>query len=492
MQLADIRSAYFSAMSRDGAVQLYQQLDLDNPDPDRRVLYRGGSPVHFAARYVDHPAVQFLLERAVDTSPDEDGRTPLHYLAESDDRPAPPAPGDIGAVTEALLDAGVSALRKDSNGQTCYHEAALHANAELLETLAGRGVRLTLTDSEGNTGLHLACSARGGDRPRTIRAFLSAGVDPDVKNNMAQTAKDIAIANGDKQSAALLSGVDEAAADPDATPEQAELRLKAGGMSLHQAVYRQDAEAIAALLALGADPNEISDDHDSVGGLAAMTPLGLAVRSLDVPSIAALLAGGAEPDFKNDQGRTAICYLFSYDTDVRLLGKAFQEHAVDKAVALLSEHGCDLNAEVTAELDTLCCFALRTDYGSGWLSRTTYTGLVIDTLIKLGVDVNKANRLGGTPLMYCCAADLNDVEDVQLSLLEAGADVSAKDDSGATALHYVARRTYPARPMPQLAELLFDFGDPEVSAVDNTGQTALEIATEKQDDALVKLLLGKM
>ena len=44
----------------------------------------------------------------------------------------------------------------------------------------------------------------------------------------------------------------------------------------------------------------------------------------------------------------------------------------------------------------------------------------------------------------------------------------------------------------EMAELLFDFGDPKLGHVNNDGKTALEIATDLNNEEFVKFLLIKM
>jgi len=44
----------------------------------------------------------------------------------------------------------------------------------------------------------------------------------------------------------------------------------------------------------------------------------------------------------------------------------------------------------------------------------------------------------------------------------------------------------------EMAELLFDFGDPKLEHVNNEGKSALEIATELNNEEFVKFLLTKM
>jgi ankyrin repeat protein len=459
----------------------------------------------------------------------------------------PIAPGDVSKAAERLLDGGVSAARKDEGGMTCYLVAAKSGNDELVQVLVDRGVRVTGTDARGSTGLHLACEAveraserveqlkktleralsrdaearqrvldRGGteqelanlrlDTPgaqaeydaevrkaegcvNLVKAFVQAGVDTSVKNDDLQTAMDIATRQGvDKRIGMLLAGGSD-----EAGGEQSELLVKAGGKSLHQAVYRHDEEAVRALIALGADVNQISDDTQSVGSLAGNTPLALALRPpFDLALADILLQAGADANFRNDQSSTALASLFSHDTNIRVEPRHLQDNVPGKLVALMKQYNCDLNAGVNAELDTLLCHAIRSPYGgSALVGRKSFKRAVVDALMKQRVDVNKANAEGGTPLMYCCEGSFDAMEDIEISLLEAGADVNARDKNGATPLHYAASNSRAGDAL-QLARQLFDFGKPDVGAVNNAGKTPLDIAGDQGNEPLVKLLLGKM
>jgi ankyrin repeat protein len=82
------------------------------------------------------------------------------------------------------------------------------------------------------------------------------------------------------------------------------------------------------------------------------------------------------------------------------------------------------------------------------------------------------------------------MENVQVALLEQGAEVSAADRNGDTALHYAARND-DKNGAKVLCEMLLEFGA-AAAAVNNAGKTALDIATEIGNEPLVKLLLAKI
>lgn len=72
-----------------------------------------------ARRAAQGPSAAMLKQRSAGSVVDEDGRTPLHFLAEFD---------DIGSLSRAWIAAGVDVNRKDADGRTAL-EVALWRNA---------------------------------------------------------------------------------------------------------------------------------------------------------------------------------------------------------------------------------------------------------------------------------------------------------------------------------------------------------------------------
>jgi ankyrin repeat protein len=144
---------------------------------------------------------------------------------------------------------------------------------------------------------------------------------------------------------------------------------------------------------------------------------------------------------------------------------------------------------VNDDSDTILNLACTFPRGTGY-NHYTLKGVIIEEALKYNADINLANLLGETPLMWACKNDFDVMENFQIQFLEGGADVKAKDREGNTALHYAAMNDSKTG-AKTLAEILLEFGtDP--AAVNNAGKSALDIATENGNEALVKLLVSKL
>ena len=111
--------------------------------------------------------------------------------------------------------------------------------------------------------------------------------------------------------------------------------------------------------------------------------------------------------------------------------------------------------------------------------------------MKENCDVNSTNLDGQTALMFLCASRDTEAQDLQIQVLESEADIEATDKNGDTPLIYTARNRN-ASIGKEMAELLFDFGNPKLEHVNNDGKSALEIATDLNNEEFVKFLLTKM
>ena len=492
-----------------------------------------------AAKNADPRALELLFNEGLDPNTVDDySRTLLHQAAKKEWGFYRPERNDMIDVVNLLLDKNVNVLRKEDNEKmVCYHYAAKAGNYEFVETLAKRGTKLNMVDKRGNTGIHLAADAvkhaisslkhsendlerakkrsndfinerlaNGWDMDRikkymegqrvptadeeerkhraieekvedyfkTVKAFNDGGVDIDEKNEYGETALRFAINGNAKKIAAYLNG----------TLDNNDNTVTAGGMTLHQAAQKNDADAIRALAALGADMNEfLNDEKYNHGGCTA---LGIACSFLRPDAALALLKCGADPSIKDNNGNVAVSYILSPDVLASLNLSTFEEKRIERILDALIDSGFDLNMFVNENSDTLLNLACSSSRGTSYNGHSTKR-TVIDYVLKNSVDVNIANRFGESPLMHACEKDFEIMENVQIRLLEIGANVNAKDEKSDTALHYAARNTSKAG-AKTLADMLVEFGA-DITEGNNEGKTALDIATEQNNEPLVKLLL---
>ena len=525
---------------RDEVIQVYLKAIEENKGQEAKL-----NELAFLAADFAHPeALRILFEAGVSpTVIGSYGFTLLHYLARQDEsnyvlKPA----GAVAETTAFLLDNNVSALRKDENeGMTCYHYAARKGLAEMVQTMVKRGTKLNMTDSDGNTGIHIACEyvkhamsnveikkkevetseknyASTVERCRSngmsdeqiaqyvdnnmsnpperakqhyeaavknvedffllVKAFAEGGVDIGEKNSYGQTALDFAIERDAKKIAAYLSGT---------LVEGDESSVAAGGMTLHQAAYKNDAGAIKSIAGTGPDLNAMNDGEPREH--KGCTALAVAVSQLHADAVEALLSVGADPAFKDGKGLMAICYLFYPNMMATINGKIFEDKVIPKIIKGIMSAGLKIDQIVDDDGNTLLTSACRADRGS-MHNHNTVKIEAINEIMKYKPNLNLANRFGETALMHACAKDFEVMENIQLILLEQGADVSAADKNGNTALHYAARNSDKTG-AKTLCDMLLEFGA-DAKAVNNAKQTALDIATEQNNEPLVKLLLNKM
>lgn len=538
MTTAEIRKMYEQASAED-IHAAYK--DVDPADTDR--FDTDNTPLHLACAHADSIAVGILLSKdANPNTPNKFGFMPLHILAEARVKSRSAiAEGEIRKCAELLFEARASVLRKDEQGRTPILAAGRRGNHELLEAAVEKGVKLTLTDGNGNTALHLVCrwvanelesleyAQAKADRLdtnkleqlkaeadkknedtfsrimyqnelkrhtetrteldaqqavvegfyRSAKALLEGGLDPTEKNNAGKTPLELAIESCDKRIGALLQGID---------PDQESPEALSGGMTLHQAVGQGDHKAIEACISLGADLNALCDEEGEYKG---MTPLAAACRLFDLEAVQLLLEAGADPNFKDAEGRTALAWWFAWQGDRHLTMRAADGKVPQKILKAMLDKGAAIDDAIDDKSNTMLTSACATaHWGSRYNGNPVLSVSAAQTLILARTDVNKANGDGQTPLMFICqcARGGREVSELQISLLEADAAVDAVDRNGNTPLHYAAGNPE-AGTGREMAEMLFEFGNPNPEAVNNEGKTALEIATDNNNEPLVKLIL---
>ena len=440
----------------------------------------------FAASYADADALRFLFDKGASAAAtDEYGYTLLHRMyVEWPQYWSGRTDEMISDTVNLRLDKRVSVLKKDENiGLCCYHYAAREGGDAFIRALRLRDAKLDMTGGrDGNTALQELAEyyfASGAGNPgqearsdafiRAAKELIQAGVDVSAKNNDGHAASHFVL----RRTTAVNDG-------------QPRFWLLIENPTLFDAIAaRMPAEALTQI---GGDTNIICGD----GKFKGHTPLGMACGLFNPSMVKALFDMGADANYKNDDGRTALAEWYpEYGRGIAEYYFAdYASDGISNVKIILNEfksRGWDMESPADNEGRTFFNLAVK----SGCRSKMSKT--VFDWLMGNGANVNAADNAGMTPLMHACNGDFSDREAQQLVLLEAGADVGAKDSQGRTALHYVAMNDdRNANLAKTFADMLYSFGKPDANLADNDGKTALDYATERNNEELVKFLLGKM
>ncbi|XP_046582780.1 CARD- and ANK-domain containing inflammasome adapter protein-like [Haliotis rubra] len=176
----DVRTVQF-LLSQDG-VQVNSE-DVGNT-----------TPVMDAARYGHRDIVELLAKKGADLSlRDSDGNNVLHHACQE---------GHARTVRFLLSQNGVHVNGEGGGNRTPVMDAAKQGHRYIVGLLACNYADLSLRDSGGNNVLHLACQ---GGHAWTVRLILEMRlVDVNARNNVEQTAADVARNGGHRQLVDLL------------------------------------------------------------------------------------------------------------------------------------------------------------------------------------------------------------------------------------------------------------------------------------------------
>ena len=236
-------------------------------------------------------------------------------------------------------------------------------------------------------------------------------------------------------------------------------------------------EALEALLQAAVDPDAECDDRE-MNDWTGKTPLVCALEWGETEIAAMLLRAGANPDRRTAKGMSPFAVWIDQGCRVSDGMERFAP-----LMELFEQGGWHPDAPQTGKDERALMLACQHDD----YELATWT---LRRLLKQKVEVNARDAMGRTALMHLLGPHSAGPYQSEMleRLLEAGADPCAADNVGRTVLHYAAEG-YTHAAARQAAELLFDFGRPDVSSADNEGRTPIDIAMRNNNESLVKFLL---
>ncbi|GJM09682.1 MAG: hypothetical protein DHS20C11_19580 [Lysobacteraceae bacterium] len=360
---------------------------------------------------------------------------------------------DYTAVIKALLKAGATVNDTDQDGRTALHWAMFNCPAAAVKALLEAGAEPDVIDNDGDSPLITLCRGMRDDRHGIARMLLKQGANANRTAHDGHSAIHLAMSSGDTTLGKLLSVKRPQQAPTPSTSKVVKLVTGSGArQSICVLAAKGDLAAIRDAAEAGADINAV-DEHGCTGLIRA-------AGEGQMEAVELLVQLGADAHRTTSNGFTA------------LMAAASANHA--EIVTYLASQGADIEHRQEFGVTPLMMAAAR------WNTK------VIKALIHLGADINARDDSDSTPLMAAVQAalvhdDYDRAVEVIDTLLEAGANVSAVNDDGQSALMLVlgvrapSEVKVPGRTLARLVHQLLRAGA-GVDQQDLTGWSALHAA----------------
>ncbi len=448
--------------------------------------HEGSTPLWLACINGDAPIIAALLAAGADANEQLPlGRTPLMVASRT---------GNVDAI-KVLLDHGANVNAKDTlRGTTALMWAADEGHAAAIQLLIQRGadIKAQSDPAERGRGPALGKSTDPRKAVKALAAALAAGI-PTPQIGAVGTTSLIPVVpgrggargkgkGGIGGAAEGLDDTDDAAA-PFAFTRKPPPKDGGGLTPLVYAVRSDDLDSVKALLAAGAEVNQVTG--------YGWSPLLVATQNRYYKLGAYLLEHGADVNLANKGGWTPL-YLATDNRNIEGGDYPVRKGDMDHLdfIKLLLDKGANVNARMKDSTET------RTVFTNQWLDengataflRASQSGdiVLMKLLLAHGADPKIDTTLHVSALQV--AAGIGWVEGITYEwspastleavkmLLDLGLDANAQADTGRTALHGAAHKG-----RPDVVRVLVDHGAKldirDYGNTDNRGSKELAVHT---------------
>jgi ankyrin repeat protein len=394
----------------------------------------------FGVAHAGPKAVEAVDARAIEV----DGTTPLHWAVYRNDE----------AGVRRLIRAGADVNARNDYGSTPLSEAAVSGNVKVIRWLLEAGAEVDGANADGQTPLMIVSRTSNVEAAKLL---IRHGADVNRREQWRQqTPLMWAAAEGQPAMVELLirhgadvnarSRVNEWERQVTAEPRM-QARPSGGFTPLLYAARRGCVDCVRALLDAGADINLTDPDR--------VTPLLLATLNLNFDTAALLVERGADVNKWDTWGRTPLYAAVDMNT-LPTGGRADRPSADATSSIELIRMLLEAGANPDMQLKLFPPYrSLRDDRGADNILTVGTTPLLraakaadaaaIRLLLQHGAHVDLPTVRGLTPLLAATGVGSSPIdtrgryrteeqvlEAVRL-LLDAGADVNARDSGGTTA-----------------------------------------------------------
>lgn len=361
-----VKGADINAKNANGETPLFSATKTDNPEIIRMIVdggalintrdNLGSTPIHAAVRLDALNSIAELIKLGIDVnSANTAGKTPLaeaaitgkyettKFLLENKANPNATDANGITVLMDAitcqnpeivklLIDYDANPNIQDINGRNSYHEAVITLNKEIIQTIRNAGGNplardkkgvtpfslvlnadfdiiqevlgesTTITDSDGNTPVHIVVKNNGSDS--LLKTLIEKGYFFDTRNADGYTPLSYAIEENNCTKALLLL-------EKGANPFQPIDKNGTNGITI--ALEKNDSQMLGNITKYAGNMTDIKGN----------TILHYAVKSSSLETVQGLLSYGIEKNVKNVSGDTPYTIALRWRrTDIADLLKA--------------------------------------------------------------------------------------------------------------------------------------------------------------------------